>query len=457
MKKIIPILIVGVLVLSGIGASARSEKERKTISPSPYMEEFDMVIIAPNKFSDDIQPLIDHKNSVGIQTFLKTTEEIYSKFEGRDNAEQIKYFIKDAIEEQGISYVLLMGGRKGQLPGYYIPGRYVILDDGYIDLPYLSDLYYADIYKNGNEFDDWDSNGDDIFAEWGKDLLDLEPDVYVGRLPCRYLFEVKIVVDKIIEYETSTSGQDWFNRMVALGGDTNPGVGDPFPNEGEAVCDYICDMMIGFDITKLYCSDGTLTGHAELLGAMNQGCGFVLYEGHGLQNRIETFDPNGNPVEPFHNKYIPLLRNKGQYPICVFGCCVTAKFDVSILNIFNPNRFGLSDCTPEEIAWRLVRKPNGGSIAHIGATSVVWGYTGDADDNGIPDSVEDGLLGWINAEFFRLYIEEGYQYLGELHWETIRNYCNTFSVHSNKLDCKHVQEITLIGDPSLKVGGYPTV
>jgi hypothetical protein len=457
MKKIIPIFLIGILILSGFGASAISEKERKTISPSPYMEKFDMVIIAPEKFSSSIQPLIDHKNSHGVQTFLKKTEEIYGEYDGRDKAEQIKYFIKDAIEEHGINYVLLMGGRKGQLPNYYIPGRYVILDDGYIDQPYLSDLYYADIYKNGNEFDDWDSNDDGIFAEWGKDILNLEPDVYVGRLPCRYLFEVKIVVDKIIEYETSTSGQEWFNRMVALGGDTNPGIGDPFPNEGEAICDYICDMMIGFDITKLYCSYGTLTGHAELLGAINQGCGFVLYEGHGLQNRIETFDPNGNPVEPFHNKYIPFLRNKGQYPICIFGCCVTAKFDVSILNIFNPNRFGRSDCTLEEIGWRLVRKPNGGSIAHIGATSVVWGYSGDVDENGIPDSVENGLLGWINAEFFRLYIEEGYQYLGELHWETIRNYCNTFSVHSDKLDCKHVQEITLIGDPSLKVGGYPTI
>jgi hypothetical protein len=133
---------------------------------------------------------------------------------------------------------------------------------------------------------------------------------------------------------------------------------------------------------------------------------------------------------------------------------VTAKFDVTILNIFNKNRFGRSDCIPEEIGWRLVRKPNGGSIAHIGATSVVWGYTGDMDNNGIPDSVEKGLLGWINTEFFRLYIEEGYHHIGELHWETMRNYCESFNVHSYYLDCKHVQEITLIGDPSLKIGGY---
>jgi len=454
MKKIIPIVLIGILVLSGTEAVAIFETESTLQKPSG-VDEYDMVIIAPEKFSSAIQPLIEHKNSYNIQTILKTTEEIYSEQEGRDDAEKIKYFIKEAIEEWNITYVLLIGGRKGQRPGFYVPGRYVILDDGVADFPYLSDTYYADIYKNnGTEFDDWDSNGDDIFGEWGKDQLDLEPDVYVGRLPCRYKFEVKIIVDKIIEYESSTYNQPWFNNLVLLGGDTNPGVGDPFPNEGEAICDYVADIMVGFDAIKLYCSDETLTGHTEMLNAINQGCGFVLYEGHGLQNLIQTFDTSGNPVEPLHNKYIPLLRNKGQYPISIFGCCVTAKFDVTILNILNPDRFG-SDWTPEEIAWRLVRKPNGGSIAHIGATSSVWGYTGDVNQNGVPDIVENGLLGWINTEFFRLYIEEGYQYLGELHWETIRNYCNTFPVHSYNLDCKHVQEITLIGDPSLRVGGYP--
>jgi hypothetical protein len=285
-RKIISILIIVILALSVIEVGA-SFVQYSSLKKPVIFDEYDMVIIAPDKFSSAIQPLIDHKISFGIKTNLKTTEDIYSEYDGRDKPEQIKYFIKDAIEEWNVSFVLLMGGRKGQLPDFYIPGRYVILDDGYTDLPYLSDLYYADIYKNGNEFEDWDSNNDDIFAEWEKDNLDLEPDVYVGRLPCRYLFEVRIIVNKIIEYESSTYGNEWFNRMVLLGGDTNPGVGYPFPNEGEAVCDYISDMMVGFDITKLYCSDQTLTGHNEFLNAINQGCGFVLYEGHGLQNRIE--------------------------------------------------------------------------------------------------------------------------------------------------------------------------
>ena len=71
-----------------------------------------MVIIAPNTFSQDLQRLVDHKNNVGMKSYLKTTEEIYSQYTGADTPEQIKYFIKDAIETQGITYVMLVGGLK---------------------------------------------------------------------------------------------------------------------------------------------------------------------------------------------------------------------------------------------------------------------------------------------------------------------------------------------------------
>ena len=165
MKKIVSLIVVGILVLSGLGAVALPEK---FISNPVSNEEYDLVIIAPEKFSTAIQPLIEHKNSHEIETFLKTTEDIYDEYQGRDEAEQIKYFIKDAIEQNHVSYVLLMGGKQGQLSSWHIPVRYSNLDDGDRYTFFISDLYYADIYKNGTtDFEDWDSDGDGIFAEWG--------------------------------------------------------------------------------------------------------------------------------------------------------------------------------------------------------------------------------------------------------------------------------------------------
>ena len=196
---------------------------------------YDMVIIAPSEFSDALQRLVEHKNNYGVKTFLMTTEEIYSKYNGRDEPEKIKYFIKNAIEQYGIKYVLLVGGLKSLIyakpkdnknagvTGWHLPVRYSNLiaeEPGY-----LCDLYYADIYKEGGEFDDWDSNGNGIFAEWldiekePDDVLDLYPDVAVGRLACRNLKEVEDVVNKIIEYEKNAYGSQWFKRILVVSGD----------------------------------------------------------------------------------------------------------------------------------------------------------------------------------------------------------------------------------------------
>lgn len=87
-----PLLITICLVLSGFGAVAISEKAENDYG------EYDLVIIAPSKFVNNLQKLVDHKNSLGVNTKLKTTEEIYDNFTGVDKPEQIKYFIKYATE-----------------------------------------------------------------------------------------------------------------------------------------------------------------------------------------------------------------------------------------------------------------------------------------------------------------------------------------------------------------------
>ena len=90
MKNIPPIVIIGILFLSGIGASTFSISKINTISTS--VDSYDMVIIAPDQFSSSIQPLITHKNSHDVKTILKTTEDIYKQYTGRDDAEKVKYF-----------------------------------------------------------------------------------------------------------------------------------------------------------------------------------------------------------------------------------------------------------------------------------------------------------------------------------------------------------------------------
>lgn len=201
----------------------------------PAADTYDLVIVAPPAFASELEPLVEHKNSMGITTLLQTTQDIYAQYEGVDRPEQIKYFIKEAIEEWGTSYVMLVGGLKSifyakprdhpnyGVQGWHVPVRYSNLVSG--EPGYPCDLYYADVYKAGGVFDDWDSNDNGIFAEWTdetgapEDVLDLYPDVALGRLACRSVKEVRDVVNKIITYETTTYNSDWFERMLVVSGD----------------------------------------------------------------------------------------------------------------------------------------------------------------------------------------------------------------------------------------------
>ena len=222
------------------------EKEKNTYPTAK--DQKDLVIITPNVFKEYLEELKDHKNSIGIDTFIKTTEEIYEEYNKRDKPEDIKYFIKDAIEEYNITYVLLVGGLKSQIhakprdnPNYgarkwYLPVRYTNLydkpkfplnsEEEIFDPGVISDLYYADIYEKEGGFSSWDTNEDDIFAAWAHPHpsikndtdIDMEPDVCVGRLACRSVKEVKTVVNKIINYEAKAKG-DWFNKMTVISGD----------------------------------------------------------------------------------------------------------------------------------------------------------------------------------------------------------------------------------------------
>ena len=217
------------------------------VKPISTENEYNLVIIAPAKFSIFLKKLVKHKNENGVKTFIKKTESIYREYTGFDKPEEIKLFIKDAIEQYNITYVLLVGGLKSRIwgrprddpnqgtKGWYVPVRYNNLYDNpehplseseiYYDPGVITDLYYADIYDGEGNFSSWDPNGDGIFAAWGMpDVendtgIDMVPDVSLGRLACTNCLEVRNVVNKIIRYEKTEADPTWFKKLIAISGD----------------------------------------------------------------------------------------------------------------------------------------------------------------------------------------------------------------------------------------------
>ena len=458
--------------------------------------EYDMVVISPSALYDNsLNDFIEHKNNHGVNTIIKTLEEIYDEYDGVDKPEQIKYFIKDAIETWDIKYVLLIGGLNSLIwaeprddanqgsVGWYLPVRYTNLKEigGTADPGFISDLYYADIYDSEGNFSSWDKdrngNSDGVFANWkfpgAKDVIDLYPDVYVGRLPCRNVWEVKIITNKIVDYETNTYGEDWFNKIIGIGGDSHD---DPGTNyyEGEVAVDFIFDnYMSDFDQIKLYASyrdtdEEHIPSTENIVREISEGSGFLLFDGHGHPGSWNTHWPgvyNWQDTPGGITCYdFPKLSNEGKYPIMVVGGCHNSDFNISLIatvfyyylknsDLMWTHGYAYAEC----FSWYLARKVNGGSIASFGNTGLGYGSVGnygDLDGDGVdlPDTVE-ALGGYQIAQFFKTY-NEGVNILGEVWGGAETKYLNTFPGMDDQTDCKTVEQWPLIGDPSMVIGGY---
>ncbi|HDS59542.1 MAG TPA: peptidase C25 [Thermoplasmatales archaeon] len=467
-----------------------------TYEQQPYpaaLDQVDLLIVAPQRFQDELEPLVEHKEQHGVATRLMALEGIVGNYEGRDDAEKIKYCIKQKIEEWDVRYVMLVGGMNRQRWwSWHLPVRYSHLDDnsGW-EASYISDLYYADVYRYDNGqpvFDDWDSNGNGVFAEWtptSKDVLDLYPDVYLGRLPCRTEEEVTVMVDKIMDYENTAHGQEWFRRMVAIGGDSFeddvPEIGTDYI-EGQVECDQALSYMQDFEQIRVYVEGGDypFTPHtAEEV--LSEGAGFVYFSGHGNPTSWATH-PHGDFSTwiDFNLESIGNLTNHGKWPVLVVGGCHNSQFNVSMLNLLKiwegPKWFEYlwkGETSRVCWGWLFARHHNGGSIATIGNTGLGYGTVGDGPVDEVPDSVPDGipdviqyLGGWLEPHFFQVYAN-GTTVLGEVHATALADYLNRFPIDWSQewqgerpytieqVDCKTVQEWVLFGDPSLRIGGYP--
>ncbi len=472
MKKKVGVVVVICVMLLGTSTLAEintsfSEKNETFVLPTKQSllqnENYDMVIISPGLFSAEIQRLVEHKNAVGLRTFLKTTEEIYAEFDGRDNAEQIKYFIKHAIENWGTEYALLVGDihitpiRKTEVNQIW-PGAdwsWIQTDD------IITDFYYADIYDSDGNFCSWDSNNDNVFSEYylynlgansGErvmvDEVDLYPDIGVGRIPCENTDELEIVINKIITYETQ-GDDDWFHTIILAGSDGFPEPG----NQGEMVTEHISELLTGFTQIKLYESLDNLNPES-INTELNNGAGFFMCSSHGGPGGFHTY----------RKMDVKGLHNEQKLPIVFLTGCYCAQLDNSIISFLdaalrvlclefsdNPRfREKLEDflqivntIEPQHlqscIAWELLKHEYGGSIATIGGTR-----SGTLVRHDPPS----GFTGFFSIKFFESY-EPGIT-LSKMYNAAVISF-----IDDSWKNFVTLQRFILLGDPSLKIGGYP--
>jgi len=407
-------------------------------------DTYQFVVIGPASYSSQIAPLITHKIGRGITSKFVSLTEIYDgtyfPATGRDNQEKIKYFIKNAIDSWLTGNVLLVGAAGSGTTQLPVRDTHIYIDaDEPDDEVFSSDLYYADIYDGSMQFCSWDSNDNNIFGEYDwsgqTDVVDLHPDVYLARLPATSGSQVTACVNKIKTYE-NTPGyqQSWFPNLVLVGGDSFPD--NNVVLEGEFANQKVADLMTGFVPNKQWVTNGKLnslvpTGVDNIKTAINSGCGFVDFSGHGNTN-IWACHPEDNfgvwlptPTGGIYGNAISTLSNGNKLPIVTVEACSTAKFAADS-NCFN---------------WVFLYNSNGGAIGTFGCTGLGYSYIGSG--------VTQGLVGKIGLDIFRAYKTDQSETFGEL-WARALN--RNINSGMDATEHKTVEEWQAFGDPTLAIG-----
>jgi len=412
------------------------EPDEPIIFPSTY----DFLVVTTSEFAPYVQLLVNHKISREISTKLVTLDEIkygaYFPVQGNYNREKTKYFIKNAIENWGIKYVLLVGGSgvNFTICYSYIPDE----ASGYTEEKFPSDLYYADVYKADMSFASWDANGNHRQGEFPEDNseVDLYPDVYIGRLPCTSVVEVSNVIDKIIIYENSNI---WKDNIIVCGGDTFPIESDYFGkyDEGEYIQEKIIENMTGYNYIRLWVPGGYPDKGDKQLSTVNitleinkEGADFVDFSGHGSVDSWATYlhGTKDSKIRYSVND-INDLANKNKLPILTLHCCYSCRF----------TRTSVDKC----LGWAFICNPNGGSIATFGNTCLSYGY--------LDKYADDGLGGWLDIRHHQNLYNN--RIIGEVWADTLTEYINNFILNKESqvdfYQYKTVEEWILFGDPTL--------
>jgi len=186
-------LVSSVVFIPASSPAVRVEENPEDLAintlPSLIGPPVDLVIVTTEDKLDAYEKYARFKKIFGYNTALKTMTWVRANYNGFDDAERLRNFIRDAVEQWGTSFVFL-GADVPEIPTRIVRMEPLI---GPWPTHIATDLYYSDL--DG----DWNRDGDSDFGEV-VDSLDLYPDVLVGRVTARADSDVVAYLDKVKNY-----------------------------------------------------------------------------------------------------------------------------------------------------------------------------------------------------------------------------------------------------------------
>lgn len=350
-------------------------------------------------------PFRKWKRQKGIPTIVKTVDAIKGKYtqegdEYWDWQVAVREYLKQALEDHGPEYVILIGdvARFDDEPGGYkkywgkwgvIPMRVLVTSNTWEEpnhnakvpsradvIP--SDLYYTDLNIDG----DWNKNGNSYFGEMGPfpegDQIDaIKPEIACGWVPVDTKAELENWYNKLIKYEKDPNldligGRTYLSRALHILTDEGLSPG----------CEELKLFTEGYIPASFFKKEMYEEGgHGAMWPRYPEPYDIndAINEGYGL---IEI-DTHANPLMHY---VITRKVNRGNImiwpsePDLVHGNVHNTIFAPSVWDL-NTDRYGIiysEGCDPNafpygfSVSERYILDPDGGGVAYLGNTRAGW-------------------------------------------------------------------------------------
>ncbi len=349
----------------------------------------DYLVITHPDFRESIKPLVEWRESGGLEVKVVTIEEVYDEFSfGLADPTAIRDFLSYTHQHwtrPAPRYVLLVGD-----------ASYDYRDNLKAPNKNLLPTYLVQTYFVG------ETASDNWFVDFDDDSL---PEMAIGRLPVNSAAGAKVVVDKIVSYERNPTPGEWRKRVLFVADDDQA--------DFEATSDSLIESNLppDYQATRVYLSDfaDPEESAARIIEEFNQGTAIVNYVGHAALN---VWAKEG----VFSSADIANLRNGSKLPLVVTITCLDGYFH-------HPQ----ANCLAEEL---LVAEGKG-ALASFAPTSEL-----------LP-AEQDAL---VRALFEALFASDA-PTLGEAVMRAKRSLSDSGQAYQDL-----IQTYTLFGDPALQLG-----
>ncbi len=384
-------------------------------SKSASLVNYDYLVVSPESFKNEFQPLKNMYGAMGLSMRVVTTDSISATTTGYDLQEKIRNFIKNQYQNHGIEYVLLAGNP----PLMPARGFYCYVNSG--GTPYTDSNIPADLYFSGMD-GNYDANGNHVYAELA-DNADLLPEISVARFTVNDTVELHKMIRKTVAYRTNpvrgefsrpllageyltnapiTFGKDYLELLINNRSD-NGYFTHGIPSSANQILK-LYDTLISPPL-NIYQWSSSL-----LLSKINQGNSIIHHLGHASQTYMMRLDISIITNASFsqvngiiHN--FQLLYTQGCYDGAFDQGCIAAKAvkidNFLVAGVFNSRYGWFNQGTTDGPSQHLEREfvsamyNDTTSEKHIGTAHLISKIK-SAPWIGLPGEFEPGAQRWCH-------------------------------------------------------------